>query len=208
MQATRLAIPDVVLIEPKVFGDARGFFYESFNQRAFNEATGTDYQFVQDNHSRSSQGVLRGLHYQIQQAQGKLVRVVQGAVFDVAVDIRKSSPTFGQWVGAELSADNHRQLWVPPGFAHGFVVLSDTAEFLYKTTDYYAPQHERCIAWNDPALAIDWQFAGEPRLSAKDAQGLSLAQAEVFACQGQRAARFCRPQHIHCLAVVNRRCAD
>ena len=181
MQATRLAIPDVVLIEPKVFGDARGFFYESFNQRASNEATGTDYQFVQDNHSRSSQGVLRGLHYQIQQAQGKLVRVVQGAVFDVAVDIRKSSPTFGQWVGAELSADNHRQLWVPPGFAHGFVVLSDTAEFLYKTTDYYAPQHERCIAWNDPALAIDWQFAGEPRLSAKDAQGLSLAQAEVFA---------------------------
>ena len=181
MQATRLVIPDVVLIEPKVFGDARGFFYESFNQRAFNEATGTNYPFVQDNHSRSSQGVLRGLHYQIQQAQGKLVRVVQGAVFDVAVDIRKSSPTFGQWVGAELSADNHRQLWVPPGFAHGFVVLSDTAEFLYKTTDYYAPQHERCIAWNDPALAIDWQFAGEPRLSAKDAQGLSLAQAEVFA---------------------------
>ena len=181
MQATRLAIPDVVLIEPKVFGDARGFFYESFNQRVFNETTGTDHQFVQDNHSRSSQGVLRGLHYQIQQAQGKLVRVVQGAVFDVAVDIRKSSPTFGQWVGAELSADNHRQLWVPPGFAHGFVVLSDTAEFLYKTTDYYAPQHERCIAWNDPALAIDWQFAGEPRLSAKDAQGLSLTQAEVFA---------------------------
>ena len=181
MQITRLAIPDVILIEPKVFSDARGFFFESFNQRAFNAATGTDYQFVQDNHSRSSQGVLRGLHYQIQQAQGKLVRVVQGAVFDVAVDIRKSSPTFGQWVGAELSADNHRQLWVPPGFAHGFVVLSDTAEFLYKTTDYYAPQHERCIAWNDPALAIDWQFAGEPRLSAKDAQGLSLAQAEVFA---------------------------
>ena len=181
MQATRLAIPDVVLIEPKVFGDARGFFYESFNQRAFNEATGTNYPFVQDNHSRSSRGVLRGLHYQIQQAQGKLVRVVQGAVFDVAVDIRKSSPTFGQWVGAELSADNHRQLWVPPGFAHGFVVLSDTAEFLYKTTDYYAPQHERCIAWNDPTLAIDWQFAGEPLLSAKDAQGLPLAQAEVFA---------------------------
>lgn len=181
MQATRLAIPDVVLIEPKVFGDARGFFYESFNQRDFNAATGTDYPFVQDNHSRSSQGVLRGLHYQIKQPQGKLVRVVQGAVFDVAVDIRKSSPTFGQWVGAELSADNHHQLWIPPGFAHGFVVLSDVAEFLYKTTDYYAPEHERCIAWNDPALAIDWRFKGTPNLSAKDAQGRLLEQAEVFA---------------------------
>ena len=180
MQITRLAIPDVILIEPKVFSDARGFFFESFNQRAFNAATGTDYQFVQDNHSRSSQGVLRGLHYQIQQPQGKLVRVVQGAVFDVAVDIRKSSPTFGQWVSAELSADNHHQLWVPPGFAHGFVVLSETAEFLYKTTDYYAPEFERCIAWNDAALAIDWHFQGTPNLSAKDAQGLSLAQAEVF----------------------------
>ena len=181
MQATRLAIPDVVLIEPKVFGDARGFFYESFNQRAFNQATGTDYQFVQDNHSRSSKGVLRGLHYQIHQPQGKLVRVVQGAVFDVAVDIRKSSPTFGQWVGTELSADNHRQLWVPPGFAHGFVVLSDTAEFLYKTTDYYAPEHERCIAWNDAGLAIDWRLQGaQPLLSAKDAQGLALNLAEVF----------------------------
>ena len=181
MQATRLAIPDVVLIEPKVFGDARGFFYESFNQRAFNQATGTDYQFVQDNHSRSSKGVLRGLHYQIHQPQGKLVRVVQGAVFDVAVDIRKSSPTFGQWVGAELSADNHRQLWVPPGFAHGFMVLSDTAEFLYKTTDYYAPEYERCIAWNDATLAIDWHFEGTPNLSAKDAQGKPLNHAEVFA---------------------------
>ena len=181
MQATRLAIPDVVLIEPKVFGDARGFFYESFNQRDFSAATGTDYSFVQDNHSRSSQGVLRGLHYQIKQPQGKLVRVVQGAVFDVAVDIRKSSPTFGQWVGAELSADNHHQLWIPPGFAHGFVVLSDVAEFLYKTTDYYAPEHERCIAWNDPALAIDWRFKGTPNLSAKDAQGRLLEQAEVFA---------------------------
>ena len=181
MQATRLAIPDVVLIEPKVFGDARGFFYESFNQRAFNQATGTDYQFVQDNHSRSSKGVLRGLHYQIHQPQGKLVRVVQGAVFDVAVDIRKSSPTFGQWVGAELSADNHRQLWVPPGFAHGFLVLSDTAEFLYKTTDYYAPAFERCIAWDDPTLAIDWKLSGrQPLLSAKDAQGLPLATAELF----------------------------
>ena len=180
MKATRLAIPDVVLIEPKVFGDARGFFFESFNQKAFNEATGTNHAFVQDNHSRSSQGVLRGLHYQIQQPQGKLVRVARGRVWDVAVDIRKSSPTFGQWVGAELSEDNQHQLWVPPGFAHGFVVLSETADFLYKTTDYYAPEHERCIAWNDPQLAIDWRYAGEPRLSAKDAQGLMLAQAEVF----------------------------
>ena len=181
MQATRLAIPDVVLIEPKVFGDARGFFYESFNQRAFNQATGTDYQFVQDNHSRSSKGVLRGLHYQIQQPQGKLVRVVQGAVFDVAVDIRKSSPTFGQWVGAELSADNHRQLWVPPGFARGFMVLSDTAEFLYKTTDYYAPEYERCIAWNAPDLTIDWPDIGmAPVLSAKDSAGCSLANADCF----------------------------
>ena len=180
MQITRLAIPDVILIEPKVFSDARGFFFESFNQRAFNAATGTDYQFVQDNHSRSSQGVLRGLHYQIQQPQGKLVRVVQGAVLDVAVDIRKSSPTFGQWVSAELSADNHHQLWVPPGFAHGFVVLSETAEFLYKTTDYYAPEYERCIVWDDAALAIDWRYQGAPNLSAKDAQGLSLAQADVF----------------------------
>ena len=180
MQATRLAIPDVVLIEPKVFGDARGFFYESFNQRAFNEATGTAHEFVQDNHSRSAQGVLRGLHYQIQKPQGKLVRVVRGAVFDVAVDIRKSSPTFGRWVGEELSEDNHRQLWAPPGFAHGFVVLSETAEFLYKTTDYYAPAHERCIAWNDPQLDIDWRYVGQPVLSAKDAQGVALAQAELF----------------------------
>ena len=181
MQATRLAIPDVVLIEPKVFGDARGFFYESFNQRAFNQATGTDYQFLQDNHSRSAKGVLRGLHYQIQQPQGKLVRVVRGAVFDVAVDIRKSSPTFGQWVGVELSEDNQRQLLVPPGFAHGFVVLSEMAEFLYKTTDYYAPAFERCIAWDDPTLAIDWKLSGrQPLLSAKDAQGLPLATAELF----------------------------
>lgn len=181
MKATRLAIPDVVLIEPKVFGDARGFFFESFNQKAFNEATGTNHAFVQDNHSRSSQGVLRGLHYQIQQPQGKLVRVARGRVWDVAVDIRKSSPTFGQWVGAELSEDNQYQLWVPPGFAHGFVVLSESADFLYKTTDYYAPEHERCIAWNDPQLAIRWPYGAEPRLSAKDAQGLMLAQAEVFA---------------------------
>lgn len=180
MQATRLAIPDVVLIEPRVFGDARGFFYESFNQRAFNEATGTSHQFVQDNHSRSGRGVLRGLHYQIQQPQGKLVRVVQGAVFDVAVDIRKSSPTFGQWVGMELSADNHRQLWVPPGFAHGFMVLSETADFLYKTTDYYAPEHERCIAWNDSTLAIVWPDVGMlPTLSGKDKTGKSLQHAEL-----------------------------
>lgn len=181
MKATRLAIPDVVLIEPKVFGDSRGFFFESFNQKAFDEATGTNHQFVQDNHSRSAKGVLRGLHYQIQQPQGKLVRVVRGAVFDVAVDIRKSSPTFGQWVGVELSEDNQRQLWVPPGFAHGFVVLSEMAEFLYKTTDYYAPAFERCLAWDDPTLAIDWKLAGrQPLLSAKDAQGLPLATAELF----------------------------
>ncbi len=181
MKATRLAIPEVVLIEPKVFGDARGFFFEIFNQKAFNDATGTNHQFVQDNHSRSAQGVLRGLHYQIQQPQGKLVRVVRGAVIDIAVDIRKSSPTFGQWVAEELSEDNHRQLWVPPGFAHGFVVLSEVAEFLYKTTDYYAPAFERCIAWDDPTLAIDWKLSGrQPLLSAKDAQGLPLATAELF----------------------------
>ncbi len=180
MKATRLAIPDVVLIEPRVFGDARGFFFESFNQRAFDEATGTSYQFVQDNHSRSSRGVLRGLHYQIEQPQGKLVRVVRGAVWDVAVDIRRGSPTFGQWVGAELSEDNQRQLWVPPGFAHGFVVLSESADFLYKTTDYYAPEHERCIAWNDAQLGIRWPYEGQPQLSAKDAQGVALERAEVF----------------------------
>lgn len=180
MQATRLAIPDVVLIEPKVFGDARGFFYESFNQRAFNHATGTSHHFVQDNHSRSAHGVLRGLHYQIEQPQGKLVRVVQGCVWDVAVDIRKSSATFGQWVGAELSSENHHQLWVPTGFAHGFVVRSDTAEFLYKTTDYYAPEFERCIVWDDAQLGIDWGLTEAPKLSAKDAQGLRLAQAELF----------------------------
>ena len=180
MNVIRTAIPEVVLIEPKVFGDARGFFFESFNQKAFNDATGTNHQFVQDNHSRSAQGVLRGLHYQIQQPQGKLVRVVRGAVIDVAVDIRKSSPTFGQWVAEELSEDNHRQLWVPPGFAHGFVVLSEMAEFLYKTTDYYAPAFERCIAWDDPTLAIDWKLSGrQPLLSAKDAQGLPLATAEL-----------------------------
>ena len=181
MQATRLAIPDVVLIEPKVFGDERGFFFESFNQAQFEKAIGRPANFVQDNHSRSAKNVLRGLHYQIQQPQGKLVRVVQGQVFDVAVDLRKSSPTFGQWVGEVLSADNKRQLWVPEGFAHGFVVLSDTAEFLYKTTDYYAPAYERSIAWNDPAIGIQWPSGVVPILSAKDAQGQAFEQAEVFA---------------------------
>jgi len=180
MQAIRTSIPDVLIIEPKVFGDARGFFYESFNAKAFQEATGLDVQFVQDNHSKSAKGVLRGLHYQIQQPQGKLVRCTQGVVFDVAVDIRKGSPTFGKWVGELLSGENKRQLWIPPGFAHGFVVLSEAAEFLYKTTDYYAPQFERCIAWNDPDLAIDWQFKGAPGLSAKDVAGSLFAQAEVF----------------------------
>ena len=180
MKVTRLAIPDVVLIEPKVFGDARGFFFESFNQKAFNEATGTNHQFVQDNHSRSAKHVLRGLHYQIQQPQGKLVRVVQGEVFDVAVDLRKSSKTFGQWVGEILSAENKRHVWIPEGFAHGFVVLSDAAEFLYKTTDYYAPAHERCILWNDATLAIQWPAGIQPILSAKDAQGKPFIEAEVF----------------------------
>lgn len=181
MQATHLAIPDVVLIEPKVFGDDRGSFFESFNQARFEEAIGRPANFVQDNHSRSTKNVLRGLHYQIQQPQGKLVRVVQGEVFDVAVDLRKSSPTFGQWVGEVLTADNKRQLWVPEGFAHGFVVLSDTAEFLYKTTDYYAPAYERSIAWNDPAIGIQWPAGMAPILSAKDAQGQAFEQAEVFA---------------------------
>ena len=177
---TPTAIPEVLILEPKVFGDARGFFFESFNARDFAQATGLNVEFVQDNHSRSSTGVLRGLHYQLQQAQGKLVRVVRGAVFDVAVDIRKSSSTFGQWVGCELTEDNHRQFWVPPGFAHGFVVLSETADFLYKTTDYYAPAHERCIAWNDPAIGITWPAGLTPQLSAKDQAGLPLSQAEVF----------------------------
>jgi dTDP-4-dehydrorhamnose 3,5-epimerase len=181
MQVTPTAIPDILVIEPKVFGDARGFFYESFNQKAFNEATGQNLNFVQDNHSRSTKGVLRGLHYQIQQPQGKLVRVVQGTVFDVAVDIRRSSPTFGQHVGVELSADNKRLLWVPEGFAHGFVVLSDTAEFLYKTTDYWAPEFERSIAWNDPVIGIQWPIQGEPSLSAKDQKALPLAKAVHFA---------------------------
>jgi len=180
MQVTELAIPDVKLIQPRVFGDERGFFFESYNARAFHEATGLELNFVQDNHSRSAQGVLRGLHYQIQQAQGKLVRVVQGEVFDVAVDLRRSSPTFGRWVGALLSAENKQQLWVPPGFAHGFLTLSEHAEFLYKTTDYYAPEHERCVAWNDPSIGIDWPLEGVPLVSAKDALGLALGQAECF----------------------------
>jgi dTDP-4-dehydrorhamnose 3,5-epimerase len=173
-------IPDLLILEPKVFGDARGFFFESFNQQDFNQATGLNVQFVQDNHSRSAQGVLRGLHYQVQQPQGKLVRVVRGAVFDVAVDIRQSSPTFGQWAGVELTEDNHKQLWVPPGFAHGFVVLSETADFLYKTTDYYAPAHERCIAWNDQAIGIKWPKYIQPILSSKDAKGRQLMDMEVF----------------------------
>ena len=182
MKLVRTAIPDVIVIEPKIFNDTRGFFYESFNQQAFDEATGTNYQFVQDNHSKSSRGVLRGLHYQLSpKAQGKLVRVVQGKVWDVAVDIRKGSPTFGQWVGEELSADNHKQLWIPPGFAHGFITLSDTAEFLYKTTDYYSPEHERAIRWNDPQLAIAWPLlAKDIQISAKDQQALAFSQAEVF----------------------------
>lgn len=178
MKATPTAIADVLLIEPKVFGDERGFFFESFNERAFREATGVTLPFVQDNHSKSARGVLRGLHYQTQQAQGKLVRVVAGEVFDVAVDIRRNSPTYGQWVGEVLSGDNKRQLWVPPGLAHGFVVLSESAEFLYKTTDYYAPAHERCIAWNDPTLAIAWPSLGmSPLLSAKDAAGMAFGGA-------------------------------
>lgn len=177
---TPTAIPEVLVLTPKVFGDARGFFFESFNARDFVQSTGLDVEFVQDNHSKSSQGVLRGLHYQIQHAQGKLVRVVQGAVFDVAVDLRKSSPTFGQWVGEILSAENHAQLWVPPGFAHGFVVLSESAEFLYKTTDYWYPEHERSLLWNDPAVAIDWPIDFAPQLAAKDAAGKLLSNADVF----------------------------
>lgn len=181
MKVTPMAIPEVLLIEPKVFGDERGFFMESFNQEVFDDAVGRHVEFVQDNHSRSVKGVLRGLHYQIQQPQGKLVRVASGAVFDVAVDLRKSSPTFGKWIGAELTASNHRQLWVPIGFAHGFLVLSETADFLYKTTDYYAPAHERCVMWNDADLGIDWPDVGlAPVLSVKDAVGKPLQTAEVF----------------------------
>lgn len=178
---TTTALPGVLILEPKFFGDERGFFFESFNARDFAQATGLERTFVQDNHSKSAQGVLRGLHYQLQQTQGKLVRVAQGEVFDVAVDIRKSSPHFGKWVGVHLSANNARQLWVPEGFAHGFVVLSESAEFLYKTTDYYAPEHERCIIWNDQQLAIDWPLTQPPSLSAKDRAGQTLDACEVFA---------------------------
>lgn len=181
MRVVETAIPDVLIIEPHVFGDSRGFFYESYNERVFWEKIGISARFVQDNHSRSTKNVLRGLHYQIQQPQGKLVRVIKGAVFDVAVDLRKKSETFGQWVGAFLSAENSQQLWIPKGFAHGFVVLTECVEFLYKTTDYYAPQHERCILWNDPDLAITWPLQNEPILSAKDRAGQLLQDAEVFA---------------------------
>ena len=181
MKVTATLIPDVLVIEPKVFGDARGFFCESFNAKAFEEAVGEHVDFVQDNHSRSAKGVLRGLHYQIQQPQGKLVRVVCGAVFDVAVDIRKSSKTFGQWVGLELSEENQKQLWVPSGFAHGFLVLSESADFLYKTTDYYAPAYERSIVWNDPAIGIAWPEVPVPlQLSAKDGAAVALQGATVF----------------------------
>ena len=181
MNVVRTAIPDVLVLEPRVFPDERGFFLESWNARAFRAAIGFDVAFVQDNHSRSRRGVLRGLHYQIVQPQGKLVRVVRGRVFDVAVDLRKSSTTFGRWAGVELDADNHRQVFVPPGFAHGFLVLSDAADVLYKTTDYYAPQHERCLIWNEPDVGIDWPVAGEPVLAAKDREGLRLNEAETFA---------------------------
>jgi dTDP-4-dehydrorhamnose 3,5-epimerase len=177
---TPTALPGVLILEPKVFGDARGFFFESFNARDFAHCTGLDVQFVQDNHSKSAKGVLRGLHYQIQHPQGKLVRVTHGEVFDVAVDLRRSSPHFGQWVGVQLSADNHRHIWVPPGFAHGFVVTSESAEFLYKTTDYWYPEHERILLWNDPALGVHWPLQSTPQLAAKDAAGKPLAQADVF----------------------------
>jgi dTDP-4-dehydrorhamnose 3,5-epimerase len=177
---TATAIPDVLILEPKVFGDARGFFYESFNARDFAAAIGRDVPFVQDNHSRSARGVLRGLHYQIEHAQGKLVRVIDGEVYDVAVDLRRSSPTFGRWVGVTLSADNHRQLWVPPGFGHGFVVTSESADFLYKTTDYWYPEHERSVLWSDPTLGIPWPLAGEPTLAAKDRDGKPWTEAEFY----------------------------
>ncbi len=181
MKVTPTAIPEVLILEPAVFGDDRGFFFESFNARRFEQLTGVNAHFVQDNHSKSARNVLRGLHYQIRQPQGKLVRVAAGAIYDVVVDLRRSSPFFGRWVGVELSAENRRQLWVPPGFAHGFVVTSDTAECLYKSTDYWAPEYERSLLWNEPALAIDWPLTGEPMLSGKDSQGVLLADAEAFA---------------------------
>ncbi len=180
MHANPLAIPDVMVFEPKVFGDERGFFFESFNHKVFEEVLGRPVRFVQDNHSRSAKGVLRGLHYQVKQPQGKLVRVISGEVFDVAVDLRRRSPTFGQWVGIHLSAENKKQLWIPEGFAHGFVVLSEVAEFVYKTTDYWAPEHERSLAWNDPTVAIDWPLERAPSLSGKDQQAVSLTAADVF----------------------------
>lgn len=181
MNVTTTSIPEVLIFEPKIFGDERGFFFESYNQKVFIDKVGREHSFVQDNHSRSSKGVLRGIHYQIKQAQGKLVRVTQGRVFDVAVDLRRSRPTFGQWVGVELSADNHRQLWVPPGFGHAFLVLSDVADFLYKTTDFYAKEYERSIQWNDPDLGIIWpDEIADPILSEKDKQGQSFKDAEVF----------------------------
>ncbi len=179
MKVIETALPGVLILEPQVYGDARGFFMESYHRRRFAEL-GLPTEFVQDNHSRSVRGVLRGLHYQIMQPQGKLVRVVRGAVFDVAVDLRRSAPTFGRWVGVELSEENKRMLWIPPGFAHGFLVLSEVADFLYKTTDFYAPEHERCLLWNDPALGIAWPIDGEPMLSAKDKAGKALAEAEVY----------------------------
>lgn len=180
MKAVSTSLPDVIILEPKVFGDDRGFFFESFNEKHFQEATGVTRRFVQDNHSKSAKNVLRGLHYQIQQPQGKLVRVVSGEVFDVVVDIRKSSPMFGQWIGVSLSADNKRQLWIPEGFAHGFFVISESAEFLYKTTEYWAPEHERCLLWNDPAIGVEWPIDIKPLLSAKDQKGKLLRDAEVF----------------------------
>ncbi|WP_110972030.1 dTDP-4-dehydrorhamnose 3,5-epimerase [Pseudomonas huaxiensis] len=180
MNVIASTLPEVLIIEPKVFGDARGFFYESFNEREFAEKTGVDAHFVQDNHSRSQKGVLRGLHYQLEHTQGKVVRVTAGEVLDVAVDIRRSSPSFGRWTSIHLSAQNNRQLWIPPGFAHGFYVLSDYAEFLYKTTDYYVPSAERCILWSDPTLAIDWELDGKPQLSAKDQEGKGLHEADLF----------------------------
>ncbi len=180
MKVLPTELPDVLIIEPQVFGDDRGFFFESFNQRAFRKATGIDAVFVQDNHSRSARGVLRGLHYQIRQAQGKLVRVVSGEIFDVAVDLRRSSPAFGRWAGVLLSAENNRQVWIPEGFAHGFLVTGDHAEVLYKTTDYWSPEHERCILWEDPDLAIDWPLTERPRISEKDARGIAFSAAEIF----------------------------
>jgi dTDP-4-dehydrorhamnose 3,5-epimerase len=180
MKVTPTCIPDVLLIEPKVFGDDRGFFFESYNQKAFREATGLNVSFVQDNHSKSAKNVLRGLHYQIEQPQGKLVRVTQGEVFDVAVDIRKGSKTYGQWVGLILSAKNKKQLWIPPGFAHGFLTLSETAEFLYKTTDYYSPEHERCIVWNDSDLAIEWPLQDLPLVSGKDTMGSQFSEFQII----------------------------